>query len=95
MEAIHTNSQKQSSKGVLLKRRSWNFHKIHRKTPVPESLFSKVAGLRTATSLKKRLWHRWFPANFVKFLRTPFFTEHLCWQLLNSATRNIKMTFLC
>ena len=25
-----------------------------------------------ATLLKKRLWHRCFPANFVKFLRTSF-----------------------
>ena len=30
-----------------------------------------------ATLLKKRLWHRCFPVNFVKFLRTPFLTEHL------------------
>ena len=28
--------------------------------------------LRSATSLKKRLWHGCFPVNFVKFLRTPF-----------------------
>ena len=34
--------------------------------------FNKVAGLRPATLLKKRLWHRCFPVNFVKFLRTPF-----------------------
>ena len=27
--------------------------------------------------LKKSLWHRCFPVNFVKFLRTPFLTEHL------------------
>ena len=27
-------------------------------SPVPESLFNKVAGLRPATLLKKRLWHR-------------------------------------
>ena len=26
---------------------------------------------------KKRLWHRCFPANFAKFLRTPFLIEHL------------------
>ena len=26
---------------------------------------------------KKRLWHRCFPVNFAKFLRTPFVTEHL------------------
>ena len=39
---------------------------------MPESLFDKVAGLRPATLLKKRLWHRCFPVDFVKFLRTPF-----------------------
>ena len=38
---------------------------------MPESLFNKVAG-RPATLLKKRLWQRCFPANFVKFLRTTF-----------------------
>ena len=45
-----------------------------------QRLFSyKVAGLRVATLLKKRLWHRYFPVNFVNFLRTPFFIEHLWW----------------
>ena len=39
--------------------------------------FNKVAGLRPATLLKKRSWHRSFAVNFVKFLRTPFFIEHL------------------
>ena len=34
--------------------------------------FNKVAGLMPATLLKKRLWHRCFPVNFVKFLRAPF-----------------------
>ena len=49
-----------------------------------QSLFSnKVASLRPATLLKKRLWHRCFPVNFAKFLRTPFFTEHLRWLLLH------------
>ena len=38
--------------------------------------------LRPATLSKKRLWHRCFPVNFAKFLRTPFFTEHLRWLLL-------------
>ena len=44
--------------------------------------FNKVAGLRPATLLKKRLWYRCFLVNFVKFLRTPFFSEHLRWLLL-------------
>ena len=35
------------------------------KTPVLESLFNKVAGL------KKRLQHKCFPVNIVKFLKTP------------------------
>ena len=44
------------------KRCPWKF--IHRKTSVP--------GLRPATLLKKRFWHRCFPVNFTKFLRTSF-----------------------
>ena len=46
------------------------------------SFFNKVAAFRTATLLKKRLWHKCFPVNFAKFLRTPFFTGHLWWLLL-------------
>ena len=38
--------------------------------------FKKVAGLRLATLFKKRLWHKCFPVNIARFLRT-FFTEHL------------------
>ena len=30
---------------------------------------------------KKRPWHRRFPVKFSKFLKTPFFTEHLWWLL--------------
>ena len=37
--------QKQPFRGVLKKRSSQKFHKIHRKALVPESLFNKVAGL--------------------------------------------------
>ena len=50
--------------------------------------FAKFTGkhlcqsLRSATLLKKRLWHRCFPVNFVKFIRASFFTEHLWWLLL-------------
>ena len=33
--------------------------------------------LKFATLLKKRLWHRRFPVNLAKFLRTPFFAEQL------------------
>ena len=48
-----------------------------------QSLFlNKVTALTPATLLKKRLWHRYFPADFVKFLRTPFYREHVWWLLL-------------
>ena len=53
--------------------------------------FTKFRGLRPATLLKKRLCHRCFTVNFEKFLRTPFFFEHLRWLLLGIA----KLTFTC
>ena len=50
-----------------------------------------------ATSLKKRLWHRRFPVNLARFLRTSFLTEHLRQLLLKkgkirdfSFSRNIS-----
>ena len=36
------------------------------------SFLEKRLGLRPATLLKKRLWHRCFPVNFVKLLRALF-----------------------
>ena len=39
--------------------------------------FNKVAGLRTATSLKKRLCRRCFPMTFAKFLRTPILQNRI------------------
>ena len=59
-------------KGVLKK-----FTKFTGKDLCQSLFLNKVAGLRPATLLKKRFWHWCFPVNFAKFLRTPFFTEHL------------------
>ena len=59
-------------KGVLR-----NFAKFTGKHLCQSLFFNKVAGLRPATLLKKRLWHRCFPVKFAKFLRTLFLTEHL------------------
>ena len=39
--------------------------------------------LRSATLLKKRLWHRCFHVSFGKVLRIRFFKEHLQWLLLS------------
>ena len=47
------------------------FHKFHRKkTPVLESLFNKVAGLRPCNLIKNGIRHRCFPVKLSKFLRT-------------------------
>ena len=48
-----------------------------------EKVLLKIS-LRPATLLKKKIWRWCFPVSFVKFLRTPFFTEHLRWLLLYS-----------
>ena len=47
---------------------------------------------RPATLFKKRLWHRCFPVNFVKFLRTSFYLEDLWWQLLSLTTFRVTNT---
>ena len=64
-------------KGVLR-----NFAKFTGNYLCQSLFFDKDAGLRPATLLKKRHWHRCFPMNYVKYLRTPFFIEHLWWLLL-------------
>ena len=61
-------------KKVVLK----NFAKFTRKHLFQSLFFNKVAGLRTATLLKKRPWN----VNFEKFLRRPIFIEHFWWLLL-------------
>ena len=72
LQLLASEYQKQSPESVLRKRCSYKFLKIHRKAPLPKSLFDKVAGLRLAFLLKKRFWHRCFPMNFAKYLGTLF-----------------------
>ena len=57
-------------KGVLK-----NFTKFTEKHLCQSLFLNKDAALRPVTLLKKRLWHRYFPVNFAKFLRAPFLTE--------------------
>ena len=77
--------QKQLFTDVLQNKCSQNLVKFHRKTPVLETLFNKVPGLRLVTLFKKRLQHRCLPVKFKQFSRTLFFTEHLQWLLLDLA----------
>ena len=54
-----------------------NFSKFTGKHLCQSLFFNKVAGLRPATLLKKKLWHSCFPLNFTKFLRAPFLQNWL------------------
>ena len=78
LERFRSNSSDVFCKKGVLR----NFTKFRGKHLCQSVFFDKDAGLRPATLLKKRLWHRCFPVNFVNFLRTPFFIEHLWWLLL-------------
>ena len=66
--------------------------------------FNKVAGLRSATLIKKRFWHRCFPVNFAEFLRTHFLQNTSAWLLsylvtslfddfIKKLQRDLKSTF--
>ena len=76
---VHTMSQNDRSsrpevfcrKGVLR-----NFAKLIGKHLYQSLFLNKTAGLKPATLLKNRLWHKCFPVNFVKVLRTPFFLQN-------------------
>ena len=52
----------------------------HENTCARVSILIKLPwGLKPATLLRNWLWHRRFPVNFAKFLRTAFLTEQLRW----------------
>ena len=59
-----------------------NFAKFSGKHLCQSLFFNKVAGA-ACDFIKKETLDRCFPMNFAKFLRTPFFKEHLRWLLLN------------
>ena len=52
-------------------------------------IFNEFGHLRSATLLKKRLWHRCFPVNFTTFLRTPFLQNSSGRLLLTLPSRQI------
>ena len=64
-----------------------NFAKFTGKHLCQSLFFNKVA----RNFIKKRLWHRCFPVNFAKFLRTTFLTEHPRWLLLNQIKFNVQI----
>ena len=75
-------------KGVLK-----SFAKFTGKHLYQSLFFNKVVGLRFATLLKKRFWHRCFLVNFAKFLRTPFL-HNTSWRLLLHLAKNTYWSIL-
>ena len=57
------------------KRHFQNFRKNHRKTPCPSLFLNLMCGPETVNFIKKRLWHRCFPANFVKIFKNTYFED--------------------
>ena len=49
-----------------------NFARFTGKQLCQSLFFNKVSGLRSATLLRMRLWHRYFPVTFARFLRASF-----------------------
>ena len=58
---------------VFYKKVFLKISKMRDKTPALDSCFNTVAGLGSATLLKKWLGHRCFPVNFAKFFENSFF----------------------
>ena len=90
--------------GVLLRVTVYYYHVTYASEAVVKSCSVKKASLEIsqisrenacarACFLKKRLWHRCFPVNFSKFLRTSFLTEHLRWLLLTFQSESTLYSF--
>ena len=70
--------------GLKASNAHWLFHKSKLWIFFPVSFQRKQGNYsgRVPFLITLQAWHRCFPVNFVKFLRTPFFTEHLWWRLV-------------
>ena len=60
-----------------------NFAKFTGKHLCQSLFFNKVAGLSLQLYEKKRLWHKCFPVNFTKCLKTPFLENNSGLLLMN------------
>ena len=64
-------------------------------TEAKNKAFFYKQGLRPATLYKKRLWHRCFPVNFAKYLRTHFVQSTSGRLLLNSFISSFREAKKC
>ena len=77
--------QKQSPEGFFKKVFLKTSTKLTWKHLCWSLFFNKISGLRSVT-LKKKLQHRCFPVNFVKFLRSSF---------LQNTSRRLRLFIIC
>ena len=89
----HGNYQKQSSRGIFVKRCSENMQQIYRKTTMPKCDFNKVA--------KQLYWNHtlaWvFFCKFTSYLQKTFsYCYHLhCFNSKSSKKSSVKLCFNC
>ena len=70
-------NHKQLSGGVLQKRYSYKFRKIHKKSLWRSLVLNEAADLQRLTSSKKRLRHLYFLVNFSEISQNTFLIEPL------------------
>ena len=69
---------------------SLKFRKFNGKAPVLESLFDKIAGLRTCNFSKNRLQHRFFSCEICEIFKNPYFEEDLRTTAFDRWLKNVK-----
>ena len=73
VNSCYCYNQKQSSGGVLQKRCSYEFCKIHKKTPVVTCVFNEAADLQSLTLSKKEVPTHMFSCEFCKISHNTIF----------------------
>ena len=70
------NVQKQPPEVFCRKMCSWKFHKIHRKTPVPEAFFNRLWP-QACNFIKKETLVQVFSCEFCEISKNTFFREYI------------------
>ena len=74
---VYNQSRRSHRRCSVIKSVLRKFAKFTKKHLRYRLFFNKVASIRHATLLRKSLWHRCFPVNFAKFLKTFFYRTSL------------------
>ena len=83
-----TSCEKQPPEVFCKRSCSYKFHKIHRKTPVPESLFKDSCRPQACNFVEKEALAQVLSCEFCVISKKTFFTEPLWWLLQASFHKN-------